>query len=96
MNVLRAIKRSASPALAAIGGLILGSAIRNAIHHGHSWPLLAGIGAVLFAAAFAVHWVPYRIERRKLLRERAILLGMQAGLNDMVEHMFRPKGGGGR
>jgi hypothetical protein len=89
--IFRVIKRSASPALAAIGGLCLGQAIRNAIHHGQAWPLLAGVGAVAFAASIAVYWVPYRIERRKLLRQRDTLLWMQGQMNDMVEHMFETK-----
>jgi hypothetical protein len=84
MSTTGRLKAAASPALAATGGLLTGVAIRNALHHGHAWPWLAPVALVAWAASFALIWVPYRIKRRGLLRERAILLRLQAELNSMI------------
>jgi hypothetical protein len=76
----------ATGALSIAGGLLAGNAIREAIHHGHSWPLLAVLGVAAWAAAWLTLYLPYRAERRKLLRQRGILLGMMAELNEMAEN----------
>lgn len=84
MSALGRIPRYASPALSVAGGLILGLAIRDAIHHDRSWLLLLAVGAGVFLAGQLVLWVPYLIVRRRLLRRRDYLLRMRDEVPAMV------------
>lgn len=78
------IAQLATPVLTVTGGLFLGEAIRLAIHHGHAWPLFAGIGAAAWTVTAAALWLPYLAERRRLLRRRALLLRVRDEIPAMV------------
>lgn len=81
---MSAVSRLAAPVLAAVGGLCLGEAIREAVHHGHSWPVLAGIAVAAWTGSAVAIWLPYLAERRQLLRQRAFLLRVSDEVPAMV------------
>lgn len=83
------LERYATPVLTVAGGLCLGQGIRSAMHSGQMWPLLIVASAALWAGAAATLWLPYRAERNRLLRKRALLLDMKRELDEMAQHGHR-------
>lgn len=90
MRALKKLQRF-SGVFAVAAGLAAGVAIRNAIH-GESWLILAAVSAGCWAVSFLLRYVPYRIERNSLLRQRAIRLAMRDEMDSIVADMFKPEG----
>jgi ABC-type uncharacterized transport system permease subunit len=84
---MRIVTRYTAPVLTVTGGLCLGEAIRSATHHGHAWPWLAAIAALMWAGTAAALWLPYLTVRRRLLAERRDLLAKRALLLDMMRNL---------
>jgi hypothetical protein len=83
--------RYTTPVLTVTGGLLTGNAIRDALHHGHSWPLLGSLAAAAWTGAALSLWLPYLAERRSLLRQRAFLLRMRDEVPGMVADAMRER-----
>lgn len=83
-GIRRRLAATATSALFAAGGLLSGMAVRNLLHHGHTWPWLLAAGLTGWAGGFAALWLPYLAERRRLLGARSVLLRLRGELPQMV------------
>jgi hypothetical protein len=74
----------ATSLLAVTAGILTGQAVQKAVHHDPLWHWLAAFAGIAWVADGLALYLPYLIEKRRLLRQRDALLRLRGQVPQMV------------